>query len=138
MPKIDDKIKDILFWYNTNIIKKKKIKVSLSIFTAKCNLYGKNINTKIFNMNKKTLLLSSLLCISSISSAWDGYDYNSGTYIEIDRGNLVREGSDIEYFDYGTGYQYGEVTNIDSYGSSVEVEVYDYNSGEYRTFEMDR
>ena len=89
-------------------------------------------------MNKKTLLLSSLLCIPSISSAWDGYDYNSGTYIEIDRGNLVREGNDIEYFDYGTGYQYGEVTNIDSYGSSVEVEVYDYNSGEYRTFEMDR
>ena len=32
-----------------------------------------------------------LLMFTSIYS-WDGFDYNSGSYIEIDGGNLVREG----------------------------------------------
>lgn len=72
------------------------------------------------------------------SMAWNGYDYDRGNYVEIERGNLVREGQTIEYYDYSTGnYSTGDVTDITRYGSSVEVEVYDYDSGEYRTFDMD-
>jgi hypothetical protein len=78
------------------------------------------------------------LLFTSALFAWDGYDYSRGTYVEIDRGNLVREGEDIEFYDYQNGYSYGEVTGVSGYGSSVEVEVYDYNTGEYRTFDMDR
>ncbi|HBR21734.1 MAG TPA: hypothetical protein DD713_04095 [Nitrospiraceae bacterium] len=70
--------------------------------------------------------------------AWDGYDYEKGSYIEIGKGNLVRSGKDIEIYDYGTGeYKDVEVESIKRYGSSVEVEVYDYSTGEYRTFEME-
>ena len=70
--------------------------------------------------------------------AWDGYDYSNGTYVEIDKGNLVREGEDIEIYDYNAGeYRNVEVQNIDRYGGSTEVEVYDYETGEYRTLEMD-
>ena len=70
--------------------------------------------------------------------AWDGYDYSYGTYVEIDKGNLVREGEDIEIYDYNAGeYRNVEVQNIDRYGGSTEVEVYDYETGEYRTLEMD-
>ncbi|MDO9418219.1 DUF5334 family protein [Pararhizobium sp.] len=69
--------------------------------------------------------------------AWDGYDYESGDYVEIDKGNLVRSGNEIEYYDYGAGeYRAGEVQSINSDGSSVEVEVLDNESGELRTFEM--
>jgi len=72
------------------------------------------------------------------ASAWDGYDNNSGSYIEIDKGNLVRSGQDIEIYDHGTGeYKNVEVQSIDSYGTSTEVEVYDYDTGEYRILEMD-
>jgi hypothetical protein len=80
-----------------------------------------------------------LFASSSIAFAWDGYDYESGGYVEIEKGNLVRPGEEIEYYDYGSGeYKYGDVESIDSYGSSVDVEIYDQESGEYRTFEMDR
>ncbi len=81
-----------------------------------------------------------ILLIASYSvSAWDGYDYTKGNYVEIDKGNLVRQGNEIEYYDYGTGeYKYGDVESVNSYGSSVGVESYDYNTDEYRTFEMDR
>ena len=71
--------------------------------------------------------------------AWDGYDYDSGSYVEIGKGNLVRSGQDIEIYDYGTGeYRDVEVQSIDSYGFNVEVEVYDYDTSEYSTLEMDK
>ena len=74
----------------------------------------------------------------NIAYAWDGYDYESGSYIEINKGNLVRPGRDIEIYDYSSGeYKDVEVQSITGYGSSKELEVYDYDTGEYRTFEMD-
>lgn len=63
-------------------------------------------------MNKTISALVFALIVLPISVlAWDGYDYETGNYIEIEGGNLVRAGEEIEY--------------------------YDYESNEYRTFEMD-
>lgn len=87
---------------------------------------------------KKILLATFIALITFNANAWDGYDYETGNYIEIEKGNLVREGRDIEIYDYETGeYKDVEVEDIRRYGSTVEVEVYDYETGEYRTFEMD-
>lgn len=70
--------------------------------------------------------------------AWDGYDYNNGTSVDIEKGNLVREGEEIEFFDYSAGeYRGGTVQEINRYGSSVEVVVEDSESGETRTLDMD-
>ena len=84
---------------------------------------------------KKYLFL--FLMIPAASFSWDGYDYDKGTFIEIDNGNLVRDGETIEIYDYNDGYKDVEVESINRYGNNVEVEVYDYDLGEYRTFEMD-
>lgn len=79
-----------------------------------------------------------LLAISFSSHAWDGYDYETGSYVEIDKGNLVRPGEAIELYDYNTGkYKNYEVESIINYGSNTELEVYDYDTGEYRTLDMD-
>ena len=78
------------------------------------------------------------LILPTLSYAWDGYDYESGSYVEIDKGNLVRPGQNIEIYDYGTGeYKDVEVQSIHGSGSGAEVEVYDYDTGEYRTLDMD-
>lgn len=83
-------------------------------------------------------LLVIFILISGPAYSWDGYDYNKGTYVEIERGNLVREGEDIEVYDYGSGeYRNMTVQSMDDSGSGVDMEVYDNDSGEYRTFEMD-
>jgi len=88
------------------------------------------------NLRALTIIVS--LLIPSLSYAWDGYDYEKGSYVEIDKGNLVRSGNDIEVYDYSDGeYKTMQVESINSYGSSVELEIYDYDSGEYRTLEMD-
>ena len=84
------------------------------------------------------LALIIFLISPNVVSSWEGYDYEKGRYIEIDKGNLVRPGNDIEIYDYGTGeYKDVEVESIHRYGHSAEVEVYDRSTGEYRTFEMD-
>ena len=45
--------------------------------------------------------------IPTISHAWDGYDYDRGSYVEIGKGNLVRPGQDIErLFDVSCGFEY--------------------------------
>jgi hypothetical protein len=84
-------------------------------------------------------VLAILLFCDPSFAAWEGYDYKRGEYIEIDKGNLVRPGRDIEIYNQRTGeYRDVEVDNIRRTGSRVEIEVYDHNTNEYRTFEMDR
>lgn len=79
-----------------------------------------------------------MLIQPTLSYAWDGYDYESGSYVEIGKGNLVRPGRDIEIYNYDTGeYTNVEVQSVRGMGTGAEVEVYDYDTGEYRTLDMD-
>lgn len=82
--------------------------------------------------------ISTLLSIApNAASAWDGFDYRKGHHIEIEKEVLVRPGLDIEVYEYGEGHKTVEVQSIRRSGSSVEVEVWDRDEGEYRTFDMD-
>ena len=91
---------------------------------------------------KKSILILMLLSFGFfnpvLSSGWDGIDSEDGSDVEIESGNLVREGEDIEYYDWESGeYKDVEVESIERYGGTVEVEVYDYETGEYKTLEME-
>lgn len=86
----------------------------------------------------KSVAFVLALTLPTLASAWDGYDYERGSHVEIEKGNLVRPGREIEIYDYGTGeYRNVEVQSIRSRGSGAEVEVYDSDTGEYRTLDMD-
>ena len=66
--------------------------------------------------------------------AWSGYDYDKGEYIDIESGNLVRSGQEIEVYHWDSGdYTYEDVESV----SSGTVETYDWNTGEYKTYDMD-
>ena len=89
---------------------------------------------------KRLLVLVALAIILTAGSAWtwDGYDYEKGAYVEIESGNLVRAGEDIEVYDYSTGdYHDMSVESIERSGSTVEIEAYDYETGESRILEME-
>lgn len=90
-------------------------------------------------MNYKICFIILIFSFSwSPVKAWDGFDYQTGGYVEIESGNLVRPGKEIEVFDYNTGsYKYYDVESVNSTGSGAEVEVYDYNTGEYKSFDME-
>jgi hypothetical protein len=71
-------------------------------------------------------------------SAWSGHDSDKGTYVEIDEGNLVRAGQDIEIYDSNSGeYKSVEVQSITGNGTGVQVEIYESSTDEYRTLDMD-
>ncbi|QOG05141.1 DUF5334 family protein [Aureimonas sp. OT7] len=86
----------------------------------------------------KFLLALTCSIIAFPALAWDGQDASTGESVEIQSGNLVRSGRDIEVYDHATGeYRQVTVESIQRYGSTVEVEVYDYDTGEYRVLEME-
>jgi hypothetical protein len=69
---------------------------------------------------------------------WDGWDYQSGSAVEIEKGNLVRRGESISIYDYETGeYHYVDIESIESNGGGATVEIYDHEKGEHRILEME-
>ena len=84
----------------------------------------------------RRLLLCAALATTCLG--WSGSDIETGESVEIEQGNLVRSGEDIEVYDSGDGdYHDVSVESINRYGSTVELEVYDHTTGESRVLEME-
>ena len=84
------------------------------------------------------LLLALIILVPISASAWDGRLRGSGEYVEIDSGNMVREGETIEYYNRDTvETREAEVESVtDGVGVTV-VELTDKESGETRVLEME-
>jgi len=78
------------------------------------------------------ILVLAFLSVNSF--AWDGYDYGKGNFVDVEKGSLVREGNEIEIYDWGDG-AYKNV-EVDSFDGS-EIEYTDPDSGEQVTIDMD-
>jgi hypothetical protein len=78
----------------------------------------------------------SLAC-SSPAFAWDGTNSNTGSSVEIERGQLVRPGRTVEVYDGTEGYKEYDVDSIRRSGRTVEIEATDSVTGESTTLEMD-
>jgi hypothetical protein len=74
---------------------------------------------------KRILFIVPLLFIlPNISFAWSGYDLENSQLIEIDSGNLVREGLIIEFFDNKSqNYYYGKVLQMEYSGHYTELKI---------------
>jgi hypothetical protein len=92
---------------------------------------------RILASSLRSVTIRAALVVSFQVSAWSGYDWETNSFVDIDKGNLVRQGREIEYYEYGNGYRSAEVESIRRYGSSVDVEVRDSETGQLRTFDMD-
>ncbi|MGH8381769.1 DUF5334 family protein [Pseudomonas sp.] len=80
----------------------------------------------------------ALSVFATSAVAWTGSDSDTAGTIEIESGNLVRQGETIDFYDSDSGdYRSADVESVNSDGGTTEVEVYDHDAGEYRTFEMD-
>lgn len=88
---------------------------------------------------KKLITAISILAATSCTFAWDGYDTKNDAHVEIEKGNLVRSGRDIEIYDHSQGkYIDVAVESIRANGNYVEIEVTDHATGQSRTLEMER
>lgn len=81
------------------------------------------------------LFINSLTISKAIS--WDGYDYDNKAEIEIGQGNLVRENSIIQFYDYKDDLTYtAKVIYMESEAAGVKLIVEDLDNNKERTLIM--
>ena len=90
-------------------------------------------------MNAREICFATcFIFFGSISAfAWDGTNSNTGSSVEIERGQLVRPGRTVEVYDSTEGYKEYDVDSIRRSGRTVEIEATDSATGESTTLEMD-
>jgi Family of unknown function (DUF5334) len=90
-------------------------------------------------MNAREICLAAcfILLGSNPGFAWDGTNSNTGSSVEIERGQLVRPGRTVEVYDSTEGYKEYDVDSIRRSGRTVEIEATDSATGESTTLEMD-
>lgn len=87
---------------------------------------------------RNVVLLLAFSIVALPALAWDGIDSASGESVSIERGNLVRSGQDIKFYDVAKGEtRTATVESVTTSGSGADVEIYDHDSGETRTLEME-
>lgn len=91
---------------------------------------------------KRLLAAASIALLPLTGQAWENEEFESGDLVEIERGNLVPPGQEVEVYNWDEGkYEYHEVESRRRYGSEVEVEVevetYDYQDRKYKTLRME-
>ena len=101
------------------------------IFTKKQNIAQASLNFVIF-------FSLSLIAPQNVF-AWAGYEESTNIAIDIPPGNLVREGREIDIFDFSTNrYHPAEVIFLDDIFSGTRLEVKDLETNEKRVFYMER
>ncbi len=86
----------------------------------------------------KHLALLALFASLPAFAEIEGYDWDTSNYVEIEA-DWLTEGDSATMYDYDTGnYHDISVESVDRYGLSVEVEVYDYTTSEYRTLDLEK
>ena len=87
----------------------------------------------------KTLSLIVLALLATPALAWDGQDAESGTTIMLSSRSMATPGKEIVYYDYSKEeYRTAEVTSVYGFGKSVQIELYDIDTGDNLTFEMEQ
>ncbi|NBV06455.1 MAG: hypothetical protein EBS06_04375 [Proteobacteria bacterium] len=88
------------------------------------------------------IFFSTLIIFLTFSKslfAWDGIDIKKNSTITIETGNLVREGSIIDFYDSADGnYHTGKVITMNSVSRGSEILIEDFtNNHQERNFLME-
>jgi hypothetical protein len=95
--------------------------------------------------SKKNLIKNSVIIVTFVSFflatnsayAWNGYDYDNKTEIEIGPGNLVREGLVIQFYDSKDDqYHTAKISFIDEVAGGSRIQLRDLDTKKDRTFIM--
>jgi hypothetical protein len=88
----------------------------------------------------KIFLISLIISLSFFiknAQAWSGYDYETKTEIDIGQGNLVREGSLIQFYDSkDDNFHTARINFMQSSAGGVELNLLDLDTKKERNFVM--
>ncbi len=84
-----------------------------------------------------TLSIVFLSFFAKKAQAWSGYDYETKTEIDIGQGNLVREGSLVEFYDSkDDNFHSAKINFMQSSAGGVEINVFDLDTKKEQNFIM--
>jgi hypothetical protein len=86
------------------------------------------------------LIIILILIFPLTVFSWDGYDYETGNYIEIDDSDIraLAPGTIIQIYDNEDNNHHAvEIMSIIKSLDETNIEAYDQDTDEYRTFEME-
>ena len=73
----------------------------------------------------------------SLVFAWEGYDYQNKTSIDIGEGNLVREGYVIQFYETkSNNFRTAKIVYMQSVVSGTEIELIDLDNNQTHFFIM--
>lgn len=85
-----------------------------------------------------TLVFFTIINLSKNCLAWQGYDYENQAQIEIESGNLVKEGMVIDFFDDNLNeYRSAKVIQVNDNGHGSEVTLIELENDQERVFIME-
>jgi len=86
----------------------------------------------------KVIAFFLLAFLMTPALAWNGQDAEQGTNIMLSSRTMATPGQEVVYYDYSKEeYRTAEVTSVYGFGKSVQIELYDIDTGINRTFEME-
>lgn len=89
-------------------------------------------------MKKITLIILTLLLTNQNAFAWSGYDFENKIDIEIESGNLVREGLTFQFYDSQTDeYHNAKVLFLEEGIGGQNLQIFDFETKKTRTFIME-
>lgn len=92
---------------------------------------------KFFTIIIFLIIFCSIILASRNCLAWSGFDYENKTSIEIPVGNLVREGSVIQFYETKSdNYRTAKIIFMQSVALGTEIELLDLDSKKNRVFIM--
>jgi len=90
---------------------------------------------------QKTIFLALIIsfCLRSYQAdAWTGYDFDDKSEIEINEGNLVREGLVIQFYDSKSdNYHSAKVLFLDETSGGSRLQIKDLDTKKERIFIME-
>jgi hypothetical protein len=90
-----------------------------------------NLNKAIINFIMRNSIFAKK------AQAWSGYDYESKTEIDIGQGNLVREGSMIQFYDSkDDNFHTARINFMQSSAGGIELNLLDLDTKKERNFVM--
>ncbi len=88
----------------------------------------------------KIFLTSSIISLSFFATkaqAWSGYDFETKTEIDIGQGNLVREGSLVQFYDSkDDNFHTARINFMQASAGGIEMNLLDLDTKKERNFVM--
>ncbi len=93
--------------------------------------------SQLFKKTSVIFFAAFFFAKNCFAEVWSGYDFDDKTAVQIEEGNLVREGLIIQFYDFNLDeYHAAKILFIDSVIDGTRIQIKDLDAKKERTLIM--